>query len=382
MAGLYIHIPFCRHKCHYCNFFSVASSKYKDAFFDALHEEIYLQRHYLQNETVRTIYLGGGTPSFVNPAQIRNILETVHKYYPLDPNPEITLEANPEDINPGSLEEFRSIGINRLSIGIQSFFDNDLKYLNRTHSGDAGYLSVVQAKEAGFENISLDLIYGVPTLTNEHWEENLKQAFSLDIPHISAYSLTVEEKTGLDVLIRKKILTPPKEDHIIEHFHILLKKMRDQQYLHYEISNFCRDGWFSKHNSMYWTGEHYLGLGPSAHSYNGTTRQWNVSSILQYVDQINRGDRFYKGEDLTEIQHFNERVMVTLRTMWGCDVNRIREDFGEEMASGLGLRAAEYLKNGLLREKEGIYYLTDEGKLFADQIAADLFLEAEDRSQG
>lgn len=375
MAGLYIHIPFCKKKCHYCNFYSLASVKYLDAFYDALREEIYIQRNYLEGKSIKSIYFGGGTPTFVNPDIIRQALLSINKYYSIDVDPEITLEANPDDINNSLLREYKDIGINRLSIGVQSFYDDDLQYLNRLHSAGQAYQAVMDAKSAGFENLSIDLIYGIPTLTNEKWEQNLEKAFSLDIPHISAYSLTVEEKTALYVLIQKKALTSPTDEQMIGHFRILQQKMIEHEYLHYEISNFCKTGYYSRHNSMYWTGEHYLGIGPSAHSYNGASRQWNVSNILQYVDLIARNDRFYQTEELTDIQRFNERVMVSLRTMWGCDLNKIREEFGDEIAAGFRLQAEGHIKSGAMIENNGIYALTDTGKLFADGIASDLFLE-------
>ena len=375
MAGLYIHIPFCRKKCHYCNFYSLASVKYLDAFYDALPEEIYIRRNYLAGKSLKSIYFGGGTPTFVNPDIIRHSLQSISKYYSIAVDPEITLEANPDDINKSLLREYKEIGINRLSIGVQSFFDDDLIYLNRLHSAGQAYQAVMEAKSAGFENLSIDLIYGIPTLTNEKWEQNLEKAFSLDIPHISAYSLTVEEKTALYILIQKKALTAPNEDQMIGHFRILQQKMKEHDYLHYEISNFCKTGWYSRHNSMYWTGEHYLGIGPSAHSYNGVSRQWNVSNILQYVDLIARNERCYQSEELTNIQRFNERVMVSLRTMWGFDLNKISEEFGDEIASGFRLQASGYIKSGAMIENKGIYTLTDEGKLFADGIASELFLE-------
>jgi oxygen-independent coproporphyrinogen III oxidase len=375
VAGLYIHIPFCRQKCHYCNFYSLASVKYIDAFCDTLLEEIYIQRNYLAGKSLKSIYFGGGTPSHVKPEIIRQALQSISKYYSIQQDPEITLEANPDDINVAALKEYKSIGINRISIGVQSFFEDDLKYLNRMHSAEQAFKAVWDAKSAGFENLSLDLIYGIPTLTDEKWEQNLEKAFSLEIPHISAYSLTVEEKTALHRLILKKELPAPVEEEVIGHFRILQKKMKEHGFLHYEISNFCKPGWYSKHNSMYWSGEHYLGIGPSAHSFNGVSRQWNVSNILQYVDLIAKNERFWQSEDLTDIQRINERIMVSLRTMWGLDLNKLSEDFGDEIATGFRLQASGYIRSGAMMENKGIYTLTDEGKLFADGIGSDLFLE-------
>ncbi|MGA2823139.1 MAG: radical SAM family heme chaperone HemW [Bacteroidales bacterium] len=376
MSGIYIHIPFCRRKCHYCNFFSVASLKYKERFLDALKEEIFFRKNYLDRKPIESIYIGGGTPSILQILEIESILEDFRKYFNLAENLEITLEANPDDLDTAIIHEYRNIGINRLSIGVQSFFDDDLQYLNRIHSGQRAEESVIQAKEAGFTNISLDFIYGIPTLTAEKWQKNLEKAFTLEVPHISAYSLTVEPKTALDLLIRKKKLPGPAEEQIIEHFYILLRMMKEQEFEHYEISNFCKNGFYSRHNSMYWNGTPYLGLGPSAHSYDGTSRQWNISNLVYYIDQINRNESFYESEKLTPLQKYNEYVMVSLRTMWGCDLNTIGERFGEEVAAHFSRSAARYLTSGEMTEKKGIYHLTDEGKLFADGIAADLFLEA------
>ncbi len=375
MSGIYIHIPFCRRKCHYCNFYSLASLKYKERFLGALKDEMSLRKKYLDGTLIESIYLGGGTPSILKISEIEGILEDLRKYFIVAETREVTLEANPDDLDPIILREYRAIGINRLSIGVQSFFDDDLYYLNRIHSGQRAEEAVRQAKEAGFTNISLDLIYGIPVLTAEKWQKNLKKAFSLEVPHISTYSLTVEPKTALDLLIRKKKLPGPGEEQILEHFHILLRMMKEQQFEHYEISNFCKNGFYSRHNSMYWNGTPYLGLGPSAHSYNGTSRQWNISNLVQYIDQINRNEPFFESEDLTLVQQYNEFVMVSLRTMWGCDLNMISERFGDEAAANFSRLAVRYLTSGEMIEKAGIYFLTDEGKLFADGIAADLFLE-------
>ncbi|TRZ75559.1 MAG: radical SAM family heme chaperone HemW [Bacteroidetes bacterium] len=375
MSGIYIHIPFCRRKCHYCNFFSLASLKYKERFLAALKEEIFLRKKYLNGKSIESIYFGGGTPSILQIPEIEGILEDLRKYFILAENREITLEANPDDLDPGILRKYLAIGINRLSIGVQSFFDDDLEYLNRIHSGQRAEEAVQQAKEAGFSNISLDFIYGIPTLTAEKWQKNLEKAFSLEVPHISAYSLTVEPKTALDLLIRKKKLPGPEEEQILEHFRILLRMMKEQEFEHYEISNFCKNEFYSQHNSMYWNGTTYLGLGPSAHSYNGTSRQWNISNLVQYINQINRNEPFFESEELTPLQKYNEYVMVSLRTMWGCDARKIRNVYGDETVAWFTLHVARYLQSGNVFEKEGIYYLTDEGKLFADGIAADLFLE-------
>jgi oxygen-independent coproporphyrinogen-3 oxidase len=376
MSGIYIHIPFCKRKCHYCNFFSLASLKYKERFLEALKEEIFIRKNYLNGKPIESIYFGGGTPSILQISEVDDILKNIKNYFLLAENCEITLEANPDDIDIALLQEFRNLGINRLSIGVQSFFDDDLLYLNRIHSGKRAEDSILQAKEAGFSNISLDLIYGIPTLTAEKWKHNLETAFSLDIPHISAYSLTVEPKTALDLLIRKKKLPAPEEEQVLDQFRIQLRMMQEHEFEHYEISNFCKNKLYSRHNSMYWNGATYLGLGPSAHSYNGISRQWNISNLIYYIEQISRNELFFESEELSLIQKYNEYVMVSLRTMWGCDLNKIANRFGTETADHFLNLVTKYLASGDLIEKSGIYYLTDEGKLFADGIASDLFLES------
>lgn len=374
MAGIYVHIPFCNRKCHYCNFYSFASRKYHKEFMDGLLEEIFLRKNYLNEKRIETIYFGGGTPSFVTTDSILTILGEIRKYFPVSAAAEITLEANPEDINANNLLEFRKAGFNRLSIGAQSFFEEDLNYLNRIHSAERARESIREALDSGFSNLSIDLIYGIPTLSAESWKEELDYVLQLEIPHISAYSLTVEPKTALDVLIRKNKLKAPAEDLSIEHFRILQTKMKEAGYVHYEISNFCKPGNFSRHNCQYWNGTPYLGLGPSAHSYNGHSRQWNVANILQYYDQIIRKERFYETEELSLTQKYNEFVMVRLRTMWGCDIRKIRDKFGERVASEFLLLSKPFLQDGKMKEENSAYLLTDEGKLFADGIASSLFI--------
>jgi oxygen-independent coproporphyrinogen-3 oxidase len=311
----------------------------------------------------------------MDPSEISKILEEIRKYYILSEDAEITLEANPDDMGKGTVGDYMNPGINRVSIGVQSFHDTDLVYLNRIHSATQAKNAIIEAQSAGFKNVSIDLIYGIPGLTNEQWEENLEIAFKTGVQHISAYALTVEPKTALDILIKKKKLPAPEDEHVIEHFRIMMAKMKENGFIHYEISNFCREGFYSRHNSMYWSGEHYLGLGPSAHSFNGISRQWNVSGIIDYIDQIKRKDRFFETEILTKDQKYNEYVMTSLRTMWGCDLDKIRKEFGTELAVRSWQLAVQFIDSGLMVEKEGVYYLTDEGKLFADGIASDLFMD-------
>ena len=342
---------------------------------EALGEEIFLQRDYLAGKPVRSVYLGGGTPSILEPDEIGKLLSAIRGTYAVEADAEITIEVNPDDVTPAVMAAYREAGINRISIGVQSFFDEDLDYLNRIHNGQQSALCIRQVQEAGFTNISADLIFGFPTLTGSRFEENLRRLVDFNIPHISAYALTVEPKTALDVLIRKKKLPAPVEEDVVSHFRILMRVMKENGYEQYEISNFCKNGLYSFHNSNYWKGEHYLGLGPSAHSFNGISRQWNIASVIQYCEMIRRKERHYETELLAPEQQYNEYVMVSLRTMWGCSLDTIRQEFGEEIAARTSQIADRFIRSGLLREQDRIYFLTDEGKIFADRIAMELFAD-------
>ncbi|MCX6287824.1 MAG: radical SAM family heme chaperone HemW [Bacteroidetes bacterium] len=375
MAGIYLHIPFCKSKCPYCNFFSVASTKSAEIFFGALHEEINLQRHYLGKQTVETIYFGGGTPSLLKSSEIAGILEKIRSVFSLEETVEITLEANPDDITAHKLQDWRKWGINRLSLGLQSFADDDLKYLGRIHSGAQAERSVQLALDHGFSNISVDFIYGMPTLTHKAFAGNLEKVVALGIPHISAYSLTTEPKTALDVKIRKKQMQGPDDEKAISQFRFLMQYLGSCNYEHYEISNFCLPGMYSKHNSSYWKGRYYLGLGPSAHSFNGFSRQWNFSGISRYAGLISTGKPHYETEFLTPLQNYNEYVMISLRTIWGASLHYIKQEFGEGPASYFRDQASEFLAKGDMIEHQGIFTLTGKGKLFADKISSDLFLD-------
>jgi oxygen-independent coproporphyrinogen III oxidase len=374
MAGIYIHIPFCRQKCHYCNFFSIASTKWRDEFVQALLKEMKLRKGYLEGETVNTIYFGGGTPSLLHISHFSLLISHLSKNFVIDPKAEITLEANPDDLNPAYLKELKNTPINRLSIGIQSFFDDDLEYLNRVHSAEQAIRAIDNAREAGFENLTIDLIYGIPTLTDEKWAKNLETFFSLNIPHLSAYALTVEQRTPLALLIERGKYAPVDENQSVTHFKMLQEATKKHDFIHYEISNFAREGFYSKHNSIYWLGGHYLGLGPSAHSFNGYSRQWNVSNLSQYIKLDDFQTSVEEKEVLTPDQRYNEYVMTSLRTVWGCDTVHIRNVFGEKYEEYFIKNAKKFLDNKHLYSEGSKYFLTDEGKLFADGIASDLFL--------
>ena len=374
MAGIYIHIPFCSQKCHYCNFFSVASIKNKDKFLEALLHEIDLQTNYLNSEAIETIYFGGGTPSLLSAMEINQIIDKLAKVHSIIQEPEITLEANPDDLGKEKIAALNNTPINRLSIGVQSFFDQDLKYLNRVHTAEEALTSVKLASDSGFSNLSIDLIYGIPTLTEENWQRNLKTFFSMNLPHLSAYALTVEPKTALDLLISRNKMKPVEEEVVVSHFNRLMVAMKDQGYVHYEISNFCREPHFSKHNLSYWSGKKYLGLGPSAHSFDGLSRQWNVPNISEYIQATGNHKISAEIENLSENQLYNEYILTSLRTMWGTDLALIESRFGQKFLTHFLMLIEKFLHNNKVVYKDGNYCLTDEGKLFADGIASELFI--------
>jgi len=377
MAGLYIHIPFCRQKCHYCNFYSLASQKFKVQVVASILKEIELQKSYLDGEALKTVYFGGGTPSLLSVSEINLIIQKAKEIPGITANAEITIEANPDDINSGYLAELKETPVNRLSIGIQSFDDNDLLYLNRRHNGEKAIKAIQLALEAGFDNLSCDLIYGIPGSSDQTWRDNIQTLIDLNIPHISAYALTVETGTALDHLIKKGKYNPIDEERTIAQFSILMDFMENNGYEQYEISNFCFPGKISKHNTAYWNGEKYLGLGPSAHSFDGKSRQWNVTNIKTYVDSVSCGKLSFEKEVLTEDQKFNEFIMTSIRTMWGVDLCKMKLLFGEKYYNHFILNSKPLAEKGylILSDKKSI--LSRQGKFFADQIASDLFVVEE-----
>ncbi len=377
MAGIYIHIPFCKNKCYYCNFYSVASSKHAEEFISALLKETELQKNYLESETIGTIYFGGGTPSLMDYETLMKIFDKIYQTFEVSADAEITLEANPDDLDKKKLGEIKALPVNRLSIGIQSFFEEDLKYLRRRHTASQAEASVKRSQDAGFENISIDLIYAIPTLTDGNWKTNLDIAFSLEVPHISSYGLTVEPSTALDMLIRKGKLKGVDEEQNARQFKFLMQQMKTNGFIQYEISNFCKEGSISRHNSNYWKGRKYLGLGPSAHSFNIDSRQWNKPDLLNYIASLAKGIVPFEKEILTTADKFNEYVMTSLRTMWGCDLKLIEKTFGADAASTMQKKAAKFIERNQMILAEEILYLTDEGKLFADGIASEMFLVEE-----
>lgn len=378
MAGIYIHIPFCRQKCHYCNFFSAASQKLKEPFLKALATDIRQNSGYLAAESVSTIYFGGGTPSLLSAEEITTILQSITSTFPVTPDAEITLEANPDDLSDAYLSDIRQAGITRLSIGVQSFFDDDLIRLNRTHPASRVHtvLSSLTASVSPFPSFSIDLIYGIPGMTDERWKQNIEIAIGYGIPHISAYALTVEEKTPLAWMIEKGRFPVVSPEQASRQYAIMTETLKNAGYDHYEVSNFCKPGCWSRHNSGYWKNVPYLGTGPSAHSYNGNARRWNVSNISEYINRISHGEKAFEEEILTLTQRYNEYVMTGLRTMWGCDADYIRNEFGLDFFDHFIKNTTRYLAAGrMVINSNGFYSLTDEGMLFADGTAVDFFRE-------
>ncbi len=373
MAGIYIHIPFCKKACHYCNFHFSTSLKLKNDFIQSLLKEIDLQADYLAGAPVDTIYFGGGTPSLLDQDELRQILDKLYSKSTISAQPEITLEANPDDINAEKLAAWKAAGINRLSIGVQSFFENDLQWMNRAHSAQQAKNCITMAQDEGFDNLTIDLIYGVPTLPDEHWLSNIQQAVEMNIPHVSCYALTVEPGTALS-----KMITLHKKENIdhekqARQFLLLMDALDKHGYLHYEISNFALPGFQSRHNSSYWQGKPYLGLGPSAHSYDGTRRKWNIANNALYIQSISQGLVPSEEETLSFHQKLNEYIMISLRTMEGLDLEVLEKQFDKASRIQVEKGVVTFITTGRLVQDKNILRLTREGKLFADGIAADLF---------
>lgn len=375
MAGIYIHIPFCRQACHYCNFHFSTSLKLKNEFIGALLKEITLQKNYLAAEPVNTIYFGGGTPSLLSADELQNILTALQEHFIIDPLAEVTLEANPDDIAAEKLQAWKQAGINRLSIGVQSFFEDDLRWMNRAHTAQQAIDNLQLAKQY-FDNITIDLIYGTPTLPDEKWQHNVQQAIALGISHLSCYALTVEPGTALAGMISKHKITEVSTEDQARQFLLLMDWMQEAGYEHYEISNFALPGRRSKHNSSYWQGVPYLGMGPSAHSFNGTSRQWNVSNNALYIQSLKNNEVPFEKEELTDTHRLNEYIMTSLRTVEGLDIQYVINRFGETAATTLQQLGKAFIDAGKLKWYNNHLQLTREGKLFADGIAAELFFNA------
>jgi oxygen-independent coproporphyrinogen-3 oxidase len=373
MSGIYIHIPFCKQACHYCDFHFSTSLKKKDEMVLALAKEISLRATEFKDEVVETIYFGGGTPSILEIQDLRFLIDEVYRNYTVAENPEITVEANPDDLTETRIIELSQNKINRLSIGIQSFFEDDLKLMNRVHNS-AEAKKCLEIATQYFDNISIDLIYGVPNMSNEKWLQNIETALSFNVPHISSYALTVELKTALHSFIQKGIIPPPDDEVAQEHFHLLVDKLEENGFIHYELSNFGKSTYFSKNNSSYWLGKKYVGIGPSAHSYNGICRSWNISNNTLYLKSISDNMLPSETETLTKTDRYNEYVMTGLRTIWGISLNRLEQEFGKIYLDYLNQQAAKYIEDHLLFVDDNILRTTKNGKFLSDGIASDLFM--------
>ena len=372
MAGIYIHIPFCKQACYYCDFHFSTSLKKKSELVTALAKELILRKDEFKNQTVETIYFGGGTPSLLTIDELQFLISEVYKNYIVIETPEITLEANPDDLSKDLIVQLSNSPVNRLSIGVQSFFEADLKLMNRAHNAEEAKACLEEATKH-FDNISIDLIYGIPGLTNENWIKNIETVLSYNIPHISSYALTVEPKTALDTFIKKGIIENVDDDLAQEQFHILIEKLEEAGFVHYELSNFGKPDYFSKNNSAYWQGKSYLGIGPSAHSFNGNERGWNVRNNSKYIKALEQNILPIETEILSTTDKYNEYVMTGLRTMWGVSLEKVKQDFGKMYKDYLLEQATFYLKNEMLYLNDGKILVTKKGKFLSDGIASDLF---------
>lgn len=374
MSGIYVHIPFCKQACHYCDFYFSTSLKNKEALVKSIITEIDTRINYLTNKNIETIYFGGGTPSLLSEKETFQIIEKIYKLYNVSKDAEITLECNPDDLSDEKLKELKRLEINRLSIGLQSFNEEELIWMNRAHTAKESESSVKRAQDRGFENITIDLIYGSKFSNLANWKKTLDKAIALQIPHISSYNLTIEEKTklGHDFKIKKEVAIDDEKSS--ELFLEMIDRLEKNNFIHYEISNFGKEGFFSKHNSNYWKGEHYIGLGPSAHSFDGKSRQWNVSNnnlYIKYIDE--RSNDYFEKEILTETERFNEYILTSLRTIWGIDLNYLKTNFNSDFVRNFSLQIQEYISQETVIVKNNTYTLTEKGKLLADKIASELF---------
>lgn len=373
MAGLYIHIPFCSKRCLYCDFFSNTEMVYKEPYLQALMREMELRRDYLHGEPITTLYFGGGTPSQLQAGDLARIFEAINRSFDISSCEEITLEANPDDMTPDFIRSLRSLPFNRISLGIQSFDEEDLQFLNRRHDSQQAIRAVQQCRDNGFTNISIDLIYGLPGQTLRKWAANLEQTLELDIPHISAYHLTYEEGTPLYTLYKNNKIRPVDEELSLRFFSTLIDSLTDAGYEHYEISNFARPGFISRHNSAYWKGIHYLGLGPSAHSYNGINREWGVASLPDYLEGIKKGSPHTTIENMDTPTLYNDYVLTRLRTQWGISYSEIDTLFGKPYVEHCKREAVPFIMQDLLEENENIVRLTRKGIFVCDTITRELF---------
>ncbi|MCM8568667.1 radical SAM family heme chaperone HemW [Gramella jeungdoensis] len=372
MSGIYIHIPFCKQACHYCDFHFSTSTKKKSQLVEMLCRELVLRKNELDSEEIETIYFGGGTPSLLNKEELEHIFQTIFDNFEISENAEITLEANPDDLSQENLKMLSESPVNRLSIGVQSFFEEDLQLMNRAHNSEEALSSLKHAKQY-FDNISIDLIYGIPGQSNEQWKENLQTTLDLDIPHISSYALTVEPRTALEKFIEKGKVKPVDDEQYREQFEILVNTLTTHGFEHYEFSNFGKPGYHSRNNMAYWMGKTYLGIGPSAHSFDGNSRKWNISNNTLYIKSLEKDKIPQETEALSISDRYNEFVMTRLRTRFGVEIKELQEKFGKKFSTHFVENAEKFLRDGLMRNDDGIYHITQKGKFLSDGIAAELF---------
>ena len=372
MAGIYLHVPFCKRRCIYCDFFSTTQSERKTAYIHAVCSELEMRKEYLGGETIETIYWGGGTPSQLDKEDFETIFYYLHKNYSISSHPEITLEANPDDLTEEYTAMLQQLPFNRISMGIQTFDAPTLKLLNRRHNAAQAIAAIHRLRQAGFRNISIDLIYGLPDETDQRWERDLQQAVGLDVEHISAYHLTYEKGTRIYEMLQSHRISEVDEESSVRFFSALMDTLGAAGYEHYEISNFCKPGMYSRHNTAYWKGIPYLGCGPSAHSFNAETREWNTASLEGYIKSIEEGHRSSETEILDKVTRYNEYIMTSLRTMWGISLTYTEEAFGTELCQYCTKMAAPYLQSHKLEMQADRLRLTREGIFVSDGIISDL----------
>lgn len=373
MAGLYLHVPFCRQACHYCDFHFSTSRSNADALIDAMIKEIVLRKDFLRGEPLTTIYFGGGTPSLLTATQLEKLFSAIRQHFLIEEEAEITLEANPDDIIYETLTSWKALGVNRLSIGVQSFQDADLRFMNRAHSAAEAISAISLARQFDFHDLTIDLIYGTPTMNDEAWEQNLAMLETLDLPHFSAYALTVEPRTALAQFVRNRMVPAPAEEQAATQFQYLIDWSKKSGYEQYEISNFAKPKHYSRHNTAYWQGVSYLGIGPSAHSFDGRQRTWNMRNNPEYIRKIELAEPFFEIEELSETNRYNEYVMTALRTCWGLSRETLANEFGGTALEFIETPLLKFKRYGWVVDDGKSILLTDQGKLFADHIASELF---------
>lgn len=377
MAGIYLHIPFCRKLCSYCDFYHIISAADNSDYISAMMSELTIRRDYLENEKVSTIYIGGGTPSLFSVRELDTLLNIISKLYIIEEGCEITIEMNPDDINPEYLSGLKKININRVSLGIQSWKDAHLKLLNRRHDSAGAEYALRETFKAGFDNVTIDLIYGIPGMSIKDWSSNLDFSFSFDIKHLSAYHLTFERGTVFWKMLEKGAIKEIDEDESTSLFNLLIEKSEKAGFIHYEISNFGKPGFFSRHNTNYWKQINYLGVGPSAHSFNGYSRQWNISDVKGYIKAINAGKPFFEREELDSRTRFNEYIMTSLRTMWGIDLENVEKLFEKEGYDYVVNLSGKFKDYGLMTKEGQFLILTNQGKMISDNIIAEFMMPPE-----